>query len=73
MNSACMMEDALYKVMPQDSCWILKHTNEHTDHSRLALNGGTGVAILHAEEFPQFAEARKAPVAFLGDEAMMRV
>ena len=68
-----MMDDPLYEVMPQHACRVLQHADKDADDSGLVLDSWAGVAILYAEQLAQLAEARETPVAFFGDEAMVRV
>ena len=64
---------ALDKIMPQNTRRILQYTHKHAYFRALVLYSRTGIPILYAEQLAQLAEARKTPVAFLRNEAMMCV
>jgi hypothetical protein len=63
----------LYKIVPQNASGIFKNTDKDGNFSRFVFNRGAGMGFLDAEKLAKFAEPGETPVAFFGDEAMVRI
>ena len=68
-------QNALDKVVPQHTCWVLQHTDKGGDFDLIVLYGGACLAVdgVRSVELPQIDETGKTPITLFCDETVVGV